>query len=177
MNCVPEHQLGFAICALDERTYLSNFSVATLVATPTVAALVGQKEKSNKQRISENILKYKLWIYHKIKLLAYYSGSTIVCCGKVWFAKFKSNVIRKLFFFLLTPLPFPACQGISVKRQWKDDEYLHIPQKEVKRFEERWELRNIFISHVHFITDYIGKETGAVKPAVFSEYTKIRFSI
>lgn len=60
MNCVPEHQLGFAICALDERTYLSNFSVATLVATPTVAALVGQKEKSNKQRISENILKYKL---------------------------------------------------------------------------------------------------------------------
>lgn len=48
MYCVPENQLNFTICALEERAYLSNFSVATLVATTTVAALVGQKEK-NKQ--------------------------------------------------------------------------------------------------------------------------------
>lgn len=53
----------------------------------------------------------------------------------------------------------------------------YIPQKEEKSFEERWELCSIFISHVHVITDYIGKETGAVKPAVFSKHTKIRFSI
>lgn len=45
MYCVPEHQFGFIICALEETTYLSNFSVPILAATPTVAAVVGWKEK------------------------------------------------------------------------------------------------------------------------------------
>lgn len=49
MYCVPEHQLDFTICALEDRAYLSNFSAATLVSTPTVGALVGQKGKKPKQ--------------------------------------------------------------------------------------------------------------------------------
>lgn len=49
MYCVLEHQLDFTICAVEGRAYLSNFSVTTLVTTPTTAALVCQKDKTKTQ--------------------------------------------------------------------------------------------------------------------------------
>lgn len=76
MCCILEHLLDFTICALEERAYLSSFSVTTLVTIPTRAVLVCQEKK---QRHSEYIFKYELCIHHKSKLLTYYSGSSIVC--------------------------------------------------------------------------------------------------
>lgn len=84
MSCVSEHQFDFTMCSLEQIPYLSNFSVPILVATPTVAALVGQKEKNpTKQSIFDNIFKYKPPIYHKSILLVYNSVTSIVSSGKV----------------------------------------------------------------------------------------------